>query len=71
MDVIAAVVIGGAFLAGGSGSILGAVVGAFLMGFLDKGCFAMHWDVYVKEILTGLIIVAAVALDRWRRPRSG
>lgn len=67
LDVIAAVVIGGGSLAGGEGSILGALIGAFLMSFLANGCNLVGVPNYVQEIIVGAIIVAAVALDRWRR----
>jgi len=66
LDVIAAVVIGGASLAGGEGGILGAVLGAFLMSFLANGCNLTGVPNYVQEILIGAIIVAAVAVDRLR-----
>jgi ribose/xylose/arabinose/galactoside ABC-type transport system permease subunit len=66
LDIIAAVVIGGASLSGGEGSILGSLIGAFLMAFLSNGCTRMQVPNYVQEILIGAIIVAAVALDRWR-----
>ncbi len=70
LDVIAAAVIGGASLSGGVGSIAGAVAGALLMGVLDTGCVLLGWKVYVREVLTGAIILAAVALDAWRARRS-
>ncbi len=67
LDVIAAVVIGGASLAGGVGGILGSLLGAFLMSVLANGCTLMGVPTYVQEILIGAIIVAAVALDRLRQ----
>ena len=66
LDVIAAVVIGGASLAGGVGGILGSLIGAFLMSVLANGCTLTGVPNYVQEILIGMIIVAAVALDRLR-----
>lgn len=66
LDVIAAVVIGGASLNGGEGSILGSMIGALVMAFLRNGCQQMGWPNYVQEIIIGSIIVLAVALDRWR-----
>lgn len=66
LDVIAAVVIGGASLSGGSGSILGALLGALIMTTIRAGASQMGWPNFVQEIVTGGIIVAAVALDRWR-----
>ncbi|HRY46655.1 MAG TPA: ABC transporter permease [Candidatus Paceibacterota bacterium] len=66
LDVIAAVVIGGGSLAGGEGSILGSLVGALIMSVIRSGCSQMGMSNWVQEILTGMIIVAAVALDRLR-----
>ena len=67
LDVIAAVVIGGASLSGGSGTILGTLVGALLMATLANGCNLSGVPNYVQEILIGGIIVSAVALDRLRK----
>jgi ribose transport system permease protein len=71
LDVIAAVVIGGGSLNGGEGSILGSMVGALVMAFLRNGSQQMGWPTYVQEILIGVIIVAAVAVDRWRHAQGG
>ena len=71
LKVIAAVVIGGASLAGGEGSILGTIVGALIMTVVDNGCTKLGLDNWVQEIVTGAIIVAAVALDRLRHARAG
>jgi len=70
LDVIAAVVIGGASLSGGVGGILGSLIGAFLMSVLSNGCTLTGVPNYVQEILVGCIIVAAVALDRLRQTRG-
>ena len=66
LDVIAAVVIGGSSLSGGSGGIGGSMIGAFLMSVLANGCTLMGVPNYVQEILIGVIIVVAVAVDRLR-----
>lgn len=71
LDVIAAVVIGGGSLNGGEGSILGSMIGALVMAFLRNGSQQMGWPTYVQEILIGVIIVAAVAIDRWRHSQGG
>jgi len=71
LDVIAAVVIGGGSLNGGEGSILGSMVGALVMAFLRNGSQQMGWPSYVQEILIGVIIVVAVAIDRWRHAQQG
>jgi len=70
LDVIAAVVIGGGSLSGGEGSIPGALVGALIMSLLRNGCQQMGWANYVQEIIIGIIIVLAVALDRYRATRT-
>lgn len=69
LDVIAAVVIGGASLSGGTGTILGSMIGAFLMATLANGCNLSGVPNYVQEILIGAIIVGAVALDGIRHGR--
>ena len=67
LDVIAAVVIGGGSLSGGEGSILGSLIGALIMTVIRSGCSQMGLPNWVQEIVTGIIIVLAVALDRLRR----
>lgn len=67
LDVIAAVVIGGGSLAGGEGTIAGAMIGALTMAFLRNGSQQMGWPNYIQEIMIGIIIVLAVAIDRLRR----
>jgi ribose transport system permease protein len=70
LKVIAAVVIGGGSLSGGEGSIAGALVGALLMTVISNGCLHLGLPNWVEEIVTGIIIVVAVALDRPRRARG-
>ncbi|GMV36884.1 MAG: hypothetical protein AMXMBFR61_13920 [Fimbriimonadales bacterium] len=69
LDVIAAVVIGGASLAGGQGSIVGTLVGAFLMSYLRNRCIALGWPNFVQEMIIGHVIIIAVAADQWRLRR--
>ena len=66
LNIIAAVVIGGASLSGGQGSIFGSLVGALLMTTVSNGCTILGMPNWVQEIVTGGIIVLAVALDRFR-----
>ena len=70
LDIIAAVVIGGGSLSGGEGSIVGSMIGALIMAFLRNGCQQVGWPNYIQEIIIGAIIVAAVAIDRWRSRRT-
>lgn len=69
--VIAAVVIGGGSLLGGEGSILGSVIGALIITILYMGGQQMGWHKWVQETVIGGIIIAAVALDRFRHRSMG
>ena len=70
LDVIAAVVIGGTSLFGGVGTIFGTVVGALLIGVLRNGLVLMNVSSFVQQIVIGLILVAAVAIDQYAAARS-
>jgi ribose/xylose/arabinose/galactoside ABC-type transport system permease subunit len=70
LDVIAAVIIGGGSLLGGKGSVVGTVAGAAIMAVIQIGCSQQGLPNWVQQIVTGTIIVFAVALDRWRSARS-
>jgi ribose transport system permease protein len=70
LDVIAAVVIGGASLSGGSGSILGSMIGALIMAVLRNGSNQMGWPNYMQEIIIGIVIIIAVGLDKWRQSKT-
>ncbi|RIK81882.1 MAG: ABC transporter permease [Planctomycetota bacterium] len=70
LRVIAAVVIGGASLSGGMGGVLGALAGALLISIIDNGCTMLEYEVWVQEIVTGGIIVAAVTMDKLRAQRA-
>ena len=71
LDIIAAVVIGGGSLSGGEGSVLGTILGALIMAFLRNGSQQMGWPAYVQQIIIGIVIIAAVALDRLRHRSPG
>lgn len=70
LDIIAATVIGGGSLSGGQGSVLGSLIGAFIMSLLRNGCLMMEWPNPIQEIVIGAIIIFAVALDRFRHRRG-
>jgi ribose/xylose/arabinose/galactoside ABC-type transport system permease subunit len=67
LEVIAAVVIGGASLSGGEGTVLGTLIGCLIMSVLKNGCVHAGIPNASQDIIIGLIIVAAVAIDRYRR----
>jgi ABC-type sugar transport system ATPase subunit/ribose/xylose/arabinose/galactoside ABC-type transport system permease subunit len=70
LDVIAAAVVGGASLAGGKGTALGALLGAVLIQMIDNSIVLLNIDQNYSQIFIGSVIVAAVVLDRlnsaWR-----
>lgn len=70
LDIIAAVVIGGASLNGGVGSIGGSLIGALIMALLRNGTNQLGWQTYTQEIIIGVVIVLAVGLDKWRQARA-
>lgn len=68
---IGAVVIGGTSLFGGEGSILGTVLGTFLLALIQNGLILLGISAYWQQVFSGTIIVAAVGLNIWRQRRSG
>ena len=69
LKVIAAVVIGGASLSGGRGTILGTLAGAAVMGVIDNGCTLLGLSNPIQDIVLGIVIVAAVTIDQVRQER--
>jgi ribose transport system permease protein len=69
LDAIAAVVIGGTSLAGGDGTILGTIIGAFVKSVLDNGLRIISVPQEWQIVVTGVIVIGAVYLDIVRRQR--
>lgn len=63
MDAIASCYIGGAAVAGGSGTIVGAVIGAFVMGILNNGMSLYGWSTDIQKIVKGAVLLGAVTVD--------
>lgn len=70
LETIAAVIIGGTSLAGGEGSILGAIIGAALMGVLKNGFVLLGVSAYWQMFALGTVIIAAVLIDSLKRKRQ-
>lgn len=70
LDIIAAVIIGGGSLLGGRGTAAGTLMGAAIMTIISIGCSQKGLPNWVQQIITGAIIVGAVALDRVRTKRT-
>lgn len=69
LQAIAAVVIGGGSLRGGEGSVVGTLVGAFIMGLLSNGSDLLGINPYLQQAIIGAVIIAAVAFDELRKRR--
>jgi ribose/xylose/arabinose/galactoside ABC-type transport system permease subunit len=67
LEVIAAVVIGGASLAGGQGTVGGALLGVLIWGVMTNGLGYINVHPEVKYLLMGAIVIINTALSRWRR----
>ena len=70
MDVIAAVVLGGTAMSGGTGNIIGAIFGALLMGMINNGLIMGGLSVSQQKIVRGIIIVIAVAIGNFRNRKK-
>jgi ribose transport system permease protein len=70
LDVIAAVVIGGASLSGGQGTVVGTLLGVLILGVLENGVSFSNVPIEVKYILIGAIVVVNTALSQWQRRRG-
>jgi ribose transport system permease protein len=66
LDAIAAVVVGGTSLFGGSGSVWSALAGAFFIGILNNGLNLYRVSPYEQLVVKGVVLLAAASLDRWR-----
>jgi ribose transport system permease protein len=71
LDVIAAVVIGGASLSGGQGTVAGTLLGVLILAVLENGVNLFGVAVEVKYVLIGAIVIGNTALSQWQRRRAG
>lgn len=71
MDAIASCYIGGAAVAGGAGTIVGAVVGAFVMGILNNGMSLFGWSTDIQKIVKGAVLLGAVTIDVISKKKKG
>lgn len=71
MDAIASCYIGGAATSGGIGTVIGAVVGAFIMGILNNGMSLAGFDTNVQKIVKGAVLLGAVTIDLVSKRKKG
>ena len=70
MDAIAAVVIGGASLSGGEGTVTGTIIGAAIIGVLRNALVLLSVDSYWQTLIIGCVIILAVTIDQLRKGRK-
>jgi putative multiple sugar transport system permease protein len=70
LDVIAACFIGGASASGGVGKVLGAVIGAFIMGVMNNGMSIMGIGIDWQQVIKGLVLLAAVCIDVYNKNKT-
>ncbi|MEE9322766.1 MAG: ABC transporter permease [Granulosicoccus sp.] len=66
LNAIAAVIIGGTSLSGGRGSIVGTLLGAFIIGVLANGLILIGLNDFMRQMITGVVVIVAVVLDYYR-----
>ncbi|MEO0384335.1 MAG: ABC transporter permease [Pseudomonadota bacterium] len=71
LNAIAAVIIGGTSLSGGRGSVIGTLLGAFIIGVLANGLILIGLSDFMRQMITGVVIVVAVVLDYYRARLAG
>jgi len=71
LRTIAAVVIGGASLSGGQGTLIGTLIGALIMGVIKDGCILLRISFFWQLVVISLLIIVAVAFDNFQRRRTG
>jgi putative multiple sugar transport system permease protein len=70
LDAIAAAFIGGASASGGVGKVIGAIVGALVMGVMNNGMSLIGMDVNLQQVVKGAVLLAAVAFDVYNKNKS-
>jgi putative multiple sugar transport system permease protein len=70
LDVIAAVFIGGASMSGGVGKVIGAVVGALIMGVMNNGMSIIGVGIDWQQVIKGLVLLAAVIFDVYNKNKA-
>ena len=67
LDSIAAATVGGVSLAGGKGTLIGAILGTFIIGVVNNGMSVLRLPLPAQDVIKGSILITAVAIDSWRR----
>lgn len=70
LTVVTAVILGGASFTGGRGTIIGTVLGLLILGVMDNGLVLLNTNTYWQNVLTGVLLITAVAFDQLRQRRD-
>lgn len=70
LDAIAACFIGGASMSGGIGTVMGAIIGAFIMGILNNGMSIIGVETFWQDVIKGLVLLAALGFDVYSKSRA-
>jgi len=70
LTVVTAVILGGASFTGGRGTIIGTVLGLLILGVLDNGLVLLNTNTYWQNVITGALLITAVAFDQLRQRRE-
>lgn len=70
LDAIAAVFIGGAAVSGGIGTVIGSIIGGFVMAFLNNGLALLGFGADVVSMIKGLVLLVAVGIDVWNKQQG-
>jgi inositol transport system permease protein len=69
LDAIAAAIIGGTSTSGGTGTMMGTLIGALLIGVISNGLDLLNVTSYYQQVVMGAIIIGAVVLDSWNQKK--
>ena len=71
MTIMSSVIIGGTSMMGGSGTILGSLLGCMLLAVINNGLVLMHVSSFWQNLIFGAILIISIVIDKYRREKSG
>ena len=71
MTIMSSVIIGGTSMMGGSGTIIGSLLGCLLLAVINNGLVLMHVSSFWQNLIFGAILIISIIIDKYRREKSG
>ena len=71
MTIMSSVIIGGTSMMGGSGTIIGSLLGCLLLAIINNGLVLMHVSSFWQNLIFGAILIISIIIDKYRREKSG